>query len=233
MGEDAPRLLPRRGHPPGVRGPARRRSRIRPAAPAVPRSPAPAGGAHPGAARRGTVPVRCGPGPLSLGAAADLAGRAASPRSHRDAGLRRPQAPPEARAAGRPRGPRAGGGVERMRPGPGPEGDVATGVLPGSPPGRARASSGSSFHYSFGLLPHDKRRAILAVYAFCRVIDDLADEGPLDPARAEIGLHAYREEIARCYGGAPNLAVTRDLQVCIRRFDIPRQALADLLGGGA
>ena len=71
------------------------------------------------------------------------------------------------------------------------------------------------------------------MYAFCRVIDDLADEGPLDPARAEIGLHAYREEIARCYGGAPNLAVTRDLQVCIRRFDIPRQPLEDLLDGVA
>jgi len=121
----------------------------------------------------------------------------------------------------------------QMRPESGPGSDTATHVRPGSPPGRARASSGSSFHYSFGLLPQDKRRGILAVYTFCRVIDDLADEGPLDPARAELDLDAYREEIARCYGGAPNLPVTRDLQACIRRYDIPRQPFEDLLDGVA
>src|SRR5207245_6783205 len=125
------------------------------------------------------------------------------------------------------------------------EGDDVGGMSPGAgagreaartapPAGRARpvrASAGSSFHYSFGLLPHEQKRGIESVYAFCRAIDDLADEGPVDPARAAAGLRAYREEIALCYGGGPSLAVTRDLQACVRRFGIPREPLEDLLAG--
>ena len=38
------------------------------------------------------------------------------------------------------------------------------------------AQSGSSFYYSFLFLPPDKRRAITALYAFCREVDDIADE---------------------------------------------------------
>lgn len=96
-----------------------------------------------------------------------------------------------------------------------------------------RMSSGSSFHLSFGLLPPERRRAIEAVYAFCRVIDDVADEGPVDPARATTALALYREEIGRCYTGAPRLDVGRALQQAIRRFTIPRPPLDDLLDGVA
>src|SRR5256885_13239397 len=42
---------------------------------------------------------------------------------------------------------------------------------------------------------------------------------------------SYREEVSRCYGGSPMLAVTRDLQAAIRRFGIPREPLQDLLDG--
>ncbi len=96
---------------------------------------------------------------------------------------------------------------------------------------RGRASSGSSFHYSFGLLPRHQRRGIEAVYAFCRVIDDLADEGTGAAGGTAAELRRHREEIDRCYGGAPTLLVTRDLQECIRRFGIPREPLDDLLDG--
>lgn len=107
-------------------------------------------------------------------------------------------------------------------------GRVRTGLQAGR---LARASSGSSFHYSFGLLPLDQRRGIEAVYAFCRAIDDVADEDPIDPARAAAALRIYREEIALCYGGRPSLPVTRGLQEWIVRFRIPRQPLEDLLAG--
>jgi phytoene synthase len=123
--------------------------------------------------------------------------------------------------------------VERVRLGMDAAREEVDGAPSGGAPGRARASSGSSFHYSFGLLPPGRRRGIEAVYAFCRVIDDVADEGPFDQARAALGLGRYREEIARCYEGAPTLPVTRDLQDCIRRFDIPRQPVEDLLDGVA
>jgi len=98
---------------------------------------------------------------------------------------------------------------------------------------RGRVSSSSSFHYSFGLLSRERRRGIEDVYAFCRAIDDLADEGPLDTDRAERALESYRRDVAECYGGSPSLPVTRRLQSTIRRFDIPRRPLEDLLDGVA
>jgi phytoene synthase len=96
---------------------------------------------------------------------------------------------------------------------------------------RRRASSGSSFHYSFGLLPRTRRRGIEALYAFCRAVDDAADEEGGDRTVVAGRLRHYREELGRCYGGAPTLAVTRELQGCIRRFDIPRQPLEAILEG--
>ncbi len=97
--------------------------------------------------------------------------------------------------------------------------------------GRRRASAGSSFHYSFGLLPRDQRRGIEAVYAFCRAIDDLADDGAVDREGAGTLLDLHRVEIGRCYEGTPTLPVTRALQVWIRRFEIPRRPFDDLLDG--
>jgi 15-cis-phytoene synthase len=120
-----------------------------------------------------------------------------------------------------------------MTPGGGSTGGVDRQGRRGTPPGGARVSSGSSFHYSFGLLTPERKSGILAVYAFCRAIDDLADEGPFDPARSALALERYRDEIERCYSGAPSLQVTRDFQDCVRRFGIPRAPVEDLLDGVA
>jgi 15-cis-phytoene synthase len=95
---------------------------------------------------------------------------------------------------------------------------------------RGTASSGSSFHYSFGLLPRDRRRAIETVYAFCRHVDDLADEG-LSGRDAQSQLSLVRDELERCYEGAPTLPVTRALQETIRRFQIPREPFEAILEG--
>jgi 15-cis-phytoene synthase len=94
----------------------------------------------------------------------------------------------------------------------------------------ARVSAGSSFHYSFGLLPRERRFAIETVYAFCREVDDLADEGvPGRDALAE--LHLVRDELGRCYNGAPTRPVTAALQRCIRQFQIPRPPFDAILEG--
>jgi phytoene synthase len=98
-------------------------------------------------------------------------------------------------------------------------------------PREERGSSGSSFHYSFGLLPREQRRGIETVYAFCRVVDDLADEPSSDGSSARAGLGLYREEIRRCYGGGATLPLTRALQGTIARFDIPCRPFEDLLDG--
>ena len=57
------------------------------------------------------------------------------------------------------------------------------------------AGSGSSFYYSFLFLPPDRRRAITAVYAYCREVDDVVDEVS-DAAAAEATLAWWRSEIA-------------------------------------
>ena len=96
--------------------------------------------------------------------------------------------------------------------------------------GGRRVSAGSSFHYSFGLLPRDRREAIETVYAFCREVDDLADEGaPGRDAQSELLL--CRDELARCYAGVPTRSVTLALQECIRRFRIPREPFEAILEG--
>ena len=64
------------------------------------------------------------------------------------------------------------------------------------------ASSGSSFYYSFLFLPPERRRAITAVYAFCREVDDVVDEVS-DATAAEATLGWWRLEIAQMFGRHP------------------------------
>ena len=73
------------------------------------------------------------------------------------------------------------------------------------------ASSGSSFYYSFLFLPPERRRAITAVYAYCREVDDVVDEVS-DATAAEATLGWWRQEIARLFAGQPTHPVTRALQ---------------------
>jgi phytoene synthase len=90
----------------------------------------------------------------------------------------------------------------------------------------------TSFYYSFLALPSDKREAIVAVWDFCRAVDDAVDEpdGP-DPARA---LARWREEIALMYGaGEPATPQGRRLQPIVARFGLPRSAFEDLVDGVA
>ena len=64
------------------------------------------------------------------------------------------------------------------------------------------AKSGSSFYYSFLFLPPDKRRAITALYAFCREVDDVVDECS-DANVARTTLNWWREQVAGIYAGKP------------------------------
>src|SRR5436190_5659908 len=95
----------------------------------------------------------------------------------------------------------------------------------------------TSFYYSFLALPADQRRAITAVWDFCRAVDDGVDEEPASADGAPSGRDAvvfWRGELERCYdGGAPTTAQGRDLQPFIRRFDLPRGAFEDVIDGVA
>lgn len=75
---------------------------------------------------------------------------------------------------------------------------------------RKAAASGSSFYYSFLFLPAPKRRAITAFYAFCREIDDVADEvADVQVARAKLAW--WRTEVANLAAGHPSHPVTQAL----------------------
>jgi phytoene synthase len=69
------------------------------------------------------------------------------------------------------------------------------------------AQSGSSFYYSFLFLPAERRRAITALYAFCREVDDTVDECT-DVAVARTKLGWWRKEIAAMLAGNPTHPVT-------------------------
>lgn len=92
------------------------------------------------------------------------------------------------------------------------------------------AQSGSSFYYSFLFLPPQRRRAITALYAYCREVDDIVDECT-DTGVARTKLAWWRQELARLYAGDPQHPVTRALAPAIRPFGIKHEYLAEIIDG--
>jgi phytoene synthase len=70
------------------------------------------------------------------------------------------------------------------------------------------AASGSSFYYAFLFLPPERRRAITALYAFCREVDDVVDETQ-DAQLAATKLAWWRQEIGLLFDGKPQHPVSR------------------------
>ncbi|MGY6568489.1 MAG: squalene/phytoene synthase family protein [Salinarimonas sp.] len=94
---------------------------------------------------------------------------------------------------------------------------------------RIVAASGSSFRIGMAALPGERRRAIHAVYAFCRVIDDIAD-GCAPVAEKRVFLEAWRREID-ALPDQPTTAIGRELARAMRAHDLPREEFHVLLDG--
>jgi len=92
------------------------------------------------------------------------------------------------------------------------------------------ARSGSSFYYSFLFLPPERRRAITALYAFCREVDDVVDETS-DPGVARVKLDWWVSEVDRLYGGTPQHPVTLALGAHLGSYDITRSRLIEVIDG--
>jgi 15-cis-phytoene synthase len=112
-------------------------------------------------------------------------------------------------------------------------GDVATGTA---------MSRDTSFYYSFLVLPPRKRQAIIAVWDFCRAVDDAVDEvvpehewaGGLTPdarARAAMQIAGWRSELEAVYTGTPTLPQGIALQPFVREFGLPRVHFDRLIEG--
>jgi phytoene synthase len=92
------------------------------------------------------------------------------------------------------------------------------------------ASSGSSFYYSFLFLPAERRRAITALYAFCREVDDVVDEIE-DQSIARTKLAWWKNEVANLFAGAPQHPVTRALAPALAPFGITQVHMEEIIDG--
>jgi phytoene synthase len=92
------------------------------------------------------------------------------------------------------------------------------------------AQSGSSFYYSFLFLPPERRRAITALYAFCREVDDVVDECA-DAAVARAKLAWWRQEVGAAYRGGAQHPVARALAEVAPRYNLPEARLSEIIDG--
>jgi phytoene synthase len=91
----------------------------------------------------------------------------------------------------------------------------------------------SSFFLGFLLLPRAKRRALAAIYAYCRLIDDIVDSGSLSKDEARKMLGFWREEIGRLFAGRPTHSIAQALARPIADYKIPREPFDEMIRGCA
>lgn len=92
------------------------------------------------------------------------------------------------------------------------------------------AKSGSSFYYSFLILPAQQKRAIIALYAFCREVDDVVDECS-DATIAAQKLQWWREEVQRAFQNQARHPVGKELQWLKEHFNIHQELLEEIMDG--
>ena len=91
--------------------------------------------------------------------------------------------------------------------------------------------SGTSFRFAFPFLPPERRHALHAIYAFCRLVDDAADDAP-SPRAALQALEGWRRELDAVFGnGAPREAITPALREAVTRFPIQRRDMEAVIEG--
>ena len=93
--------------------------------------------------------------------------------------------------------------------------------------------SASNLALAFVLLPREKRQGMAALYAFCRSVDDVADEDAKTPQQRRSELAAWREDVrAACTPGShPGFRVNQELQPVIARHNLPFALFDELIQG--
>lgn len=90
--------------------------------------------------------------------------------------------------------------------------------------------SGSSFFYAFLFLKEDQRRAMMALYAFCREVDDVADEIS-DQSIATQKIQFWREELHAAFNNTPQHPVGKELQWAKEHFALDEELFIEILDG--
>ena len=91
-------------------------------------------------------------------------------------------------------------------------------------------AAGTSFYWAMRLLPQQRREAMFAVYAFCREIDDIADDERPAALKRE-ALAAWRDEIAALYAGRPRHLMALALRAPVERYQLRRGDFLALIDG--
>jgi presqualene diphosphate synthase len=94
------------------------------------------------------------------------------------------------------------------------------------------ARAGTSFYWAMRLLPPPRRSAMFAVYAFCREVDDIADEPGTLAAKRE-GLDSWRREIDALYAGRPTHPIAQALMAPMRDYALRREDFLAVIDGMA
>ncbi len=99
--------------------------------------------------------------------------------------------------------------------------------------GKVTAKSKSNFYYAFFFLPRDQREALEAIYAYCRLVDDVVDEeAPVEKKLA--GIAHWRRELDAVFGdGTPSHPVASQLREAVKRFPVRREDLEAVIDGCA
>jgi presqualene diphosphate synthase len=92
-------------------------------------------------------------------------------------------------------------------------------------------AAGTSFYWAMRLLPRDRRNGMYAVYAFCREVDDIADDIDSSPAEKRAALAAWHGEIDSLYAGRPRLLVARALSDPVIRYRLRREDFHAVIDG--
>ncbi|OAN51340.1 squalene synthase HpnD [Paramagnetospirillum marisnigri] len=91
-------------------------------------------------------------------------------------------------------------------------------------------ASGTSFYWGMRLLPLERRYAMYAIYAFCREVDDIADEpGEAETKRRQLA--EWRDELDRLYAGAPSHPIAQALAGPVARFGLPLEDFVAVVDG--
>jgi phytoene synthase len=92
------------------------------------------------------------------------------------------------------------------------------------------AASGTNFYYSFLFLPAERRRAIMALYAFCCEVKEVVGVCN-DISIASTKLNWWRQEIDRVASGKPSHPVGLALKAASEQFDLPKEQLIEIIDG--
>jgi phytoene synthase len=98
------------------------------------------------------------------------------------------------------------------------------------PQAPAPVARGSSFYLAMRILPREQRQAMYEVYAFCRAVDDIADDGGSRTARIAM-LDRWRADLARLYAGEGTTPMTAGLAEPVKTFGLKQEDFLAVIAG--